>query len=40
MTDVQWARYPFVAQMPHARSWLQVQANLGMPSRKLIPLVN
>jgi len=35
MTDVQWARYPFVAQMPHARSWLQVQANLGLASNTI-----
>ncbi len=28
MTDVQWARYSFVAQMPHARSWLQVQVTI------------
>lgn len=32
MTEVHWERYPFVAQMPHARSWLQIQGNLGLSS--------
>jgi len=30
MGDVQWKRYPLVAQIPHARSWLTIQANLGL----------
>lgn len=32
MTEVRWERYPFVAQMPHARSWLLLQKNLGLAS--------
>jgi hypothetical protein len=32
MTEVHWERYPFVAQMPHARLWLQIQGNLGLAS--------
>lgn len=30
MQDVSWARYPRLAQTPRARSWLQIQANLGL----------
>jgi integrase/recombinase XerD len=30
VTEVRWERYPLVAQTPHARSWLAVQANLGL----------
>jgi hypothetical protein len=30
MTEVRWERYPSVAQLPHARSWLQLQGNLGL----------
>ena len=30
MTEVRWERYPLVAQTPHARSWLAIQANLGL----------
>jgi len=30
MADIRWERYPFVAQVPHARSWLTIQANLGL----------
>ena len=29
MNDVCWERYPLVARMPQARSWLAMQANLG-----------
>jgi len=29
MSDVSWERYPLLAQMPQARSWLAMQANLG-----------
>lgn len=29
MTDLQWDRYPLVATLPTARSWLAIQANLG-----------
>jgi integrase/recombinase XerD len=30
MQDISWARYPRVAQTPHARSWVQIQGNLGL----------
>lgn len=30
MTNIHWERYPGVAQHPHARSWLQIQLNLGL----------
>ena len=30
MTEVRWERYPSVAQLPYARSWLQIQGNLGL----------
>lgn len=30
MSDVYWERYPFIAQLVHVRSWLQIQANLGL----------
>ena len=30
MADVRWERFPLVAQDPHARSWLAIQANLGL----------
>src|SRR5262245_24925805 len=29
MNDICWERYPLVARMPQARSWLAMQANLG-----------
>jgi len=29
MSDVSWERYPLLARMPQARSWLAMQANLG-----------
>jgi integrase/recombinase XerD len=29
MSDLHWEHYPVVSQTPHARSWLQIQANLG-----------
>jgi len=29
MSDVHWERYPLLSQTPQARSWLQIQANLG-----------
>lgn len=30
MAEVRWERYPLVAATPHARSWLAIQANLGL----------
>lgn len=30
MSKVQWERYPQVAQLPLAHSWLQIQTNLGL----------
>jgi integrase/recombinase XerD len=30
MQDISWSRYPQVAQTPRARSWVQIQANLGL----------
>lgn len=30
MTDVPWAHYPLVPQLPRAQAWLQMQANLGL----------
>lgn len=30
MNDLHWERYSFVAQWPHARSWLTDQTNLGL----------
>jgi integrase/recombinase XerD len=30
MQDISWSRYPQVAQTPHARSWVQIQGNLGL----------
>ena len=30
MKEVEWERYPEVAHMPQARTWLQIQANLGL----------
>jgi integrase/recombinase XerD len=32
MIEIRWERYPFVAQMPLARLWLQIQGNLGLAS--------
>lgn len=29
MTDIQWDRYPLVATLSTARTWLEIQANLG-----------
>ena len=29
MSDVHWERFPVLSQTQHARSWLQIQANLG-----------
>jgi integrase/recombinase XerD len=30
MSPVLWDRYPLVARSPHARTWLTIQANLGL----------
>jgi len=30
MTDVEWPRYPTVAESPHARAWLAIQADLQL----------
>jgi site-specific recombinase XerD len=30
MSDIRWERYPLLAQSPHARTWLTIQANLGL----------
>jgi integrase/recombinase XerD len=30
VTDVRWERYPLVGAHPHARGWLQLQADLGL----------
>ena len=30
MGDIQWNRYPALAELPHARTWLTIQANLGL----------
>jgi len=30
MRDICWERYPHVGQLPRARSWLQIQGNLGL----------
>jgi integrase/recombinase XerD len=30
MTDIRWEHYALVGQLPSARSWLQIQANLGL----------
>lgn len=30
MREIRWERYPRVAQLPLARSWLQIQGNLGL----------
>src|SRR5947209_9944627 len=30
MSDIRWERYPLLAQAPHARTWLTIQANLGL----------
>jgi integrase/recombinase XerD len=35
MTDVHWERYQTTAQEPLARSWLQIQANLGLASNTI-----
>lgn len=35
MRDISWSRYPAVAQLPLARSWLQIQANLGLASNTI-----
>lgn len=35
MTDIRWERYPSVAQLPLARSWLQIQGNLGLASNTI-----
>lgn len=35
MTDVHWERYRTTAQEPLARSWLQIQANLGLASNTI-----
>jgi site-specific recombinase XerD len=32
MRAIYWERYPFVTQTPQARSWLQIQGNLGLAS--------
>jgi integrase/recombinase XerD len=30
MTAIRWERYPLLAQRAHARTWLQIQGNLGL----------
>jgi site-specific recombinase XerD len=30
MSEVRWGRYPLVAEMPRARTWLTIQADLGL----------
>jgi site-specific recombinase XerD len=30
MREVRWERYPLLAQQPHARPWLAIQADLGL----------
>jgi integrase/recombinase XerD len=30
MSEGRWEQYPLVAQLPHARTWLTIQANLGL----------
>ena len=30
MADVRWDRYPLVPKFPLARTWLQIQADLGL----------
>ena len=32
MTDIQWERYPLLAQREHSRTWLLIQGNLGLAS--------
>ncbi|HEV8639065.1 MAG TPA: hypothetical protein VG370_33075 [Chloroflexota bacterium] len=33
MTEVRWERFPLVAGDPRARSWLAIQADLGLAAR-------
>jgi site-specific recombinase XerD len=35
MREICWERYPRVAQFPFARSWLQIQGNLGLASNTI-----
>jgi integrase/recombinase XerD len=35
MTDIRWERYPLLAQREHARTWLQIQRNLGLASNTI-----
>lgn len=30
MTDLEWPRYPTVAESPHARAWLAIQTDLQL----------
>jgi len=35
MADVDWTRYPSVAQLPFARTWLAIQSNLGLAANTI-----
>ena len=35
MTEVHWQRYPRIAQTMYARSWMQIQANLGLAANTI-----
>jgi site-specific recombinase XerD len=35
MADVRWERYPLVDRVPQARSWLTIQANVGLAAATL-----